>query len=450
MIFRNFFSEFLKKKVTQVFTVYELILRKAINAQNSPGHLRRRRKIVDTSTCYVRGEDEFLKANNWRPKGDSLLIEHQWILERNVRICLTEKIKHILAVQDQLEQKYRTKISLPGGIAIKKCSSCGKLSEKLNELEVVDICSCLSTTNNQLNKSGRMPTSFSRSNLAALAAETYQILSTPLPTSSSYSNLCSLNNQIDESVYEPWKMTKKEQCICSKCIELIRLRIPSKPYIQVANKTSDDSQCNSNSSSPDLLSPDQNPYNQLDQVGKKLQQHPKFNSSNDFGELTNFGNFNSLRLGLIPELEESRLSKVVSKQGLLYHLELIADKSTFARKYVRRFVVVKRPYLFLYTNDNKTDELGVINLTNTELIVNEITKDPDAKSIPKVVGIETNEIEDSLQISKTFILKSMISCNIFQCFNNDVCEWLYAINPLFAGQIKSKQARRIKRDNKTS
>lgn len=425
-------------------TVYELILRKAMNtqnSQNSPGHLRRRRKIVDTSSCYVRGEDEFLKANGWRPKGDSLLIEHQWILERNLRICLAEKVKHILRVRDQLEQKF--KVNLPGGIAIKKCSSCGKLSEKLSELEAIDICSCTSTNSQQL-KSGRMPTSFSRSNLAALAAESSQTL-TALPTSNSYSNLSSLNTQIDESVYEPWTMSKKERCICSKCVELIRLRIPSKPYMQIGKgaDNSDNSQCNSNSSSPDLLSPDQNPYNQLHQVGKTIQHH-KFDNSTDFNDMPSFGNFNSLRLCLIPELEESRLSKVVSKQGMLYHLELIADKTTsaFTRKYVRRFIVVKRPYLFLYSSEKESEKLGVINLTNTELIVSEINKDQESTSVPKVIDTESNEIDDSLQIAKTFILKSMISCNIFQCVNDEVCEWLYAINPLFAGQIRSRQARR--------
>lgn len=365
-------------------------------------------------------------------------------------------MKHILNVRNLLEQKLKSneKSSLPGGISIKKCQSCGKLSEQLSDLidlVVIDKCSCGSNTNNcnnnnQSNKTGKMATSFSRSNLAALAAESNQ--GTTLSTSNSFSNLSM--NLIDESVYEPWQMTKKERCICSKCIELIQLRIPSKPYMQINNRSDNNSQCNSNSSSPDLLSPDQNPYNQLDQMGKTMN---KFDNSGDFNDIASFGNFNNLRLCLIPELEESRLSKVVSKQGLLYHLELIADKTTsaFSRKYIRRFIVVKRPYLFLYNNEKEMEELGVINLTNTDLIISEINPDSnqEATSIPKVINTEQqNSKIDNGQISKTFILKGMISCDVFQCINDkensDVVDWLYAINPLFAGQLRSRQARKKK------
>lgn len=451
-------GNFKMKKSTQVSSVYELTLRKTVNAKGSPGAMRRKRKILDTSNIYVRGQDEFLK--DWRPKGDLLLIEHQWTLERNLRICLTEKVKHILQVRDQLEQKFKSKASSFGRIFIKKCSSCGKLSDKLSELEAMDKCSC-SAAAGQLTRAGRMPTSFSRSNLAALAAESNP--ATSLPTSNSYSNLSSLVNQVDESVYEPWKMSKKERCICSRCIELIQLRLPSKPYTQTGNRSDisdNNSQCNSNSSSPDLLSPDQNPYNQLDQVhGCRIN---KFDNSADFNDLTTtFSGFNSLRLCLIPELEESRLSKVVSRQGQLYHLELIADKatSTFSRKYVRRFIVVRRPYLFLYNNEKEMEELGVINLTNTELIISEINREASSagqpESTPKVINHEqSNRIDDSLQIAKTFILKGMISCDVFQCLsvsndkeNSDVVDWLYAINPLLAGQIKSRQARKKKTEN---
>lgn len=417
--------------------------------------MRRKRKVLDTSSIYVRGEDEFLRG--WKPKGDSLLIEHQWILERNLRICLTEKVKHIIDLRKLLNEKFiRKKSTASDSIGIKKCSSCGKLSEKLTELEAIDICSCTSQLNNQA-KTARMPTSFSRSNLAALAAETIQVKSSALSTSNSYSNLSTLSNQASNDR----ELTRRELKMCKKCIELIQMRIPTKPYTP-ANHRSDNSdnnsRCDSNSSSPDLLSPDQNPYNQLDQVGKKITNKLLDSNNADFNDFTttSFGTFSNLKLCLIPSLEESRLSKVVSKQGLLYHLELIANKqtSTLSRKYIRRFVVVKRPYLFLYNSEKEMEELGVVNLTNTELIVSEINKDNDSQNqdatttTPKLINNELNEVEDTLQIAKTFILKGMISCNVFQCLNNqDVCEWLYAINPLFAGQIRSQQARKRRNEN---
>lgn len=40
---------------------------------------RRRRKILDTSVAYVRGEENLA---GWRPRGDSLIVEHQWELEK--------------------------------------------------------------------------------------------------------------------------------------------------------------------------------------------------------------------------------------------------------------------------------------------------------------------------------------------------------------------------------
>lgn len=43
------------------------------------GMQRRRRKILDTSVAYVRGEENLA---GWRPRGDSLILEHQWELEK--------------------------------------------------------------------------------------------------------------------------------------------------------------------------------------------------------------------------------------------------------------------------------------------------------------------------------------------------------------------------------
>lgn len=43
------------------------------------GMQRRRRKVLDTSVAYVRGEENLA---GWRPRGDSLIVEHQWELEK--------------------------------------------------------------------------------------------------------------------------------------------------------------------------------------------------------------------------------------------------------------------------------------------------------------------------------------------------------------------------------
>jgi kinesin family protein 1 len=49
----------------------------------SPGMERRQRKVIDTSKIYVRGEE---MLHGWRPRRDSLIIEHQQDLEKLYKI----------------------------------------------------------------------------------------------------------------------------------------------------------------------------------------------------------------------------------------------------------------------------------------------------------------------------------------------------------------------------
>ncbi len=56
----------------------------------SPGIQRRQRKVIDTSKIYVRGEE---MLHGWRPRKDSLIIEHQQDLEKLYKIeCVGLKI----------------------------------------------------------------------------------------------------------------------------------------------------------------------------------------------------------------------------------------------------------------------------------------------------------------------------------------------------------------------
>lgn len=43
------------------------------------GMQRRRRRVLDTSVAYVRGEENLA---GWRPRSDSLILDHQWELEK--------------------------------------------------------------------------------------------------------------------------------------------------------------------------------------------------------------------------------------------------------------------------------------------------------------------------------------------------------------------------------
>lgn len=59
---------------------------------------RRRRKVLDTSVAYVRGEENLA---GWRPRGDSLILEHQWELEKLE--LLHEVSKEIWEVKEETQ-----------------------------------------------------------------------------------------------------------------------------------------------------------------------------------------------------------------------------------------------------------------------------------------------------------------------------------------------------------
>ncbi|CAJ0605622.1 unnamed protein product [Cylicocyclus nassatus] len=52
-------------------------------SQREEGAVRRQRRVLDTSSAYVRGEENL---GHWRPRGNSLISEHQWELEKLTRL----------------------------------------------------------------------------------------------------------------------------------------------------------------------------------------------------------------------------------------------------------------------------------------------------------------------------------------------------------------------------
>lgn len=54
-----------------------------MNFLPSTGTQRRQRKVIDTSGTYVRGEENL---KGWRPRADSLILDHQWELEKLARL----------------------------------------------------------------------------------------------------------------------------------------------------------------------------------------------------------------------------------------------------------------------------------------------------------------------------------------------------------------------------
>ncbi|VDM82577.1 unnamed protein product [Strongylus vulgaris] len=81
--------------------VYQLCLKDA-NDSGSPGTVRRQRRVLDTSSAYVRGEENL---GHWRPRGDSLIFEHQWELEKLTRLQQVERVRLFLRLRDKLKGK---------------------------------------------------------------------------------------------------------------------------------------------------------------------------------------------------------------------------------------------------------------------------------------------------------------------------------------------------------
>ena len=69
-------------------SLFELRLKRADTSGGagggSPGSRRRQRHVIDTSSSYVRGEENL---SGWRPHGDGLIVEHQWKLDHIEKLC---------------------------------------------------------------------------------------------------------------------------------------------------------------------------------------------------------------------------------------------------------------------------------------------------------------------------------------------------------------------------
>lgn len=63
----------------------------------------------------------------------------------------------------------------------------------------------------------------------------------------------------------------------------------------------------------------------------------------------------------IPEIEEIRLNPIISRKGyLLFFDDRIGE-------WIKRHVIVRRPYLLLYQNDRDPLERSIINLSRAEI-----------------------------------------------------------------------------------
>ncbi|GIY22170.1 hypothetical protein CDAR_562212 [Caerostris darwini] len=376
---RHLFSgSYKNSEGNHVTGVYEVLMKRAADS-GSPGVQRRQRRVLDTSSTYVRGEENL---HGWRPRGDSLIFDHQWELEKMTRLEDVERVRHLLLLREKLGFDH----------ALVHAPDISKMEK--------DACNLVA----KASSDGNFPT-------AAL------VLSPTSPTTSN-------RLIIDESVYAPWEMTEKERELTTKCVSLINSHIPSKPPPTPYTKD----ELTTPTDEVDVISRSSSVHSSMASSSSQETLHlEKYNGVNeeDRGSLVPSrgssgppSHRNSGRFLYVAEVEEIRVSSVVSRKG---YLNCLDDKT---KGWVKHWVVVRRPYVFIYKNERDPVERGMINLATAQV---EYSEDQEAMlKVPNTFSVVTKH--------RGFLLQTL--------GDKEVYEWLYAINPLLAGQIRSKLSRR--------
>ncbi|XP_073513372.1 kinesin-like protein KIF1B isoform X17 [Phyllobates terribilis] len=373
----------------KVTGIYELSLCKMADT-GSPGMQRRRRKILDTSVAYVRGEENLA---GWRPRGDSLILEHQWELEKMEQLHEVEKTRHFLLLREKL------------GDSIPKSLS-DSISPSLS--------------------SGTLSTSTSIS--SQISTTTFESAITP-SESSGY----------DSTDVE--SLVDREKELATKCLRLLT-HTYNRELTQVCNSISDcklsdispigrDPSVSSFSSA--TLTPSSTCPSLADSRCSSVDQKTPEANSRASSPCTEFEQFHIIPpvessylaragknefLNLVPDIEELRPGSVVSKKGYLNF------KEPQSHSWAKQYVVVRRPYVFIYNSDKDPVERCLINLSTAQV---EYSEDQQAMvKSPNIFAVCTKHRGILLQAIN----------------DKDMNDWLYAFNPLLAGTIRSKLARR--------
>ncbi|XP_036714282.1 kinesin-like protein KIF1A isoform X20 [Balaenoptera musculus] len=362
----------------RVTGVYELSLCHVADT-GSPGMQRRRRRVLDTSVAYVRGEENLA---GWRPRSDSLILDHQWELEKLSLLQEVEKTRHYLLLREKLEMTQR-----PAPEALSPISS--------------EDSEAHSSSTSPLAAAGR-PSSLEAPNerQRELAVKCLRLLTHSFTREHTHGHVC---------------VSASESKLSEMSVTL--LRDPSMSPLGTATLTP-------SSTCPSLVegqygaadlrtpqpcsrpaSPEPEPLPEVD--SKKPPSPARATETNKEPQRQ-----------LVPDIQEIRVSPIVSKKGYLHFLE------PHTAGWAKRFVVVRRPYAYMYNSDRDAVERFVLNLSTAQV---EYSEDQQAMlKTPNTFAVCTEHRGILLQANS----------------DKDMHDWLYAFNPLLAGTIRSKLSRR--------
>ncbi|XP_067220113.1 kinesin-like protein KIF1A isoform X2 [Chanodichthys erythropterus] len=357
---RNLFSTgaFRPSESNRVTGVYELSLCHLADI-GSPGMQRRRRRVLDTSVAYVRGEENLA---GWRPRSDSLILDHQWELEKLSLLQEVEKTRHYLLLREKLE----------ASLLLGQDSFCGK--------DLMDSPKASSPMISPVVSLGLDSPNERQRELAAkcvrLLMHTFNRQYSQVSSSLSESKLSEMSASLlrDGSSSPLSTLTPSSTC-------------PSLVDSHYGNPDLRGAEANSGASSPDL-----DPFSPIERKPRSCT--------------------------FIPNIQEIRVSPIVSKKGYLHFLE------PHTSGWVKRYIVVRRPYVYLYRSERDCVERAVINLSSAQVEYSE-------------------DQQTMLRAPNTFAVCTEHRNILLQAGNDkEMHDWLYAFNPLLAGTIRSKLSRR--------
>jgi len=343
--------------------------------------------VLDTSSTYVRGEENL---QGWRPRGDSLILDHQWELEKLTRLELVEKARHILLLREKLSEQNKTqeltKLDKQASNISKQQASLLKMRERGDIGRDGDVDEASACPESEYDRDKEL-TSRCLKLLLAGRQSSGKMMENSLTESTSSGadgkDLC------DNSAPGGTTETDKLATSVSSSSTSDSLNRPLSP---------DHKRCISSDSLSAAANGD------LAAMQKIIPVH---HDDSDQGEPL-----------FAPEVEEIRVSPVVSRKGYLNFLE---EGTNGWRK---RFVVVRRPYVYIYNTEKDPVESGLINLATAPV---EFSEESQAM-------IKARNTFSVITKHRGFLLQTLD--------DKDIYEWLYAINPLLAGQIRSTLSRR--------
>ncbi|XP_049910481.1 kinesin-like protein KIF1A isoform X8 [Epinephelus moara] len=354
----------------RVTGVYEVSLCNLADA-GSPGMQRRRRRVLDTSVAYVRGEENLA---GWRPRSDSLILDHQWELEKLSLLQDVEKTKHYLLLREKLESTL-----LMGQESLQSCLT-EELSDSPQPPEV----------DPEVSSSSEITTERQRE----LAAKCLRLLTHSF--NREYSHVCV---SASESKISEMSVTILRD---SASISALNTITPSSTCPSLVEGCYGNAELRPPMPRSRAVSP--TPDTQQDAEAKK-----SVNGAPDTKpRIRKF----------VPDIQEIRVSPIVSKKGYLHFLE------PHTNGWVKRYVVVRRPYVYIYNTERDSVERAILNLSSAQV---EYSEDQQAM----------------LKTPYTFAVCTEHRGILLQATNDkEMHDWLYAFNPLLAGTIRSKLSRR--------